>query len=820
MLVLQALRQDLIYAWRSLSGAPQFTVAALLSLAISIGANTAVFSVANALLLRPLGYPDADRLVILWNRSPGLGILQDWFSTAQYYDIKTSQEDFEQLGLAIGATFNLTGEGNEAERIGAIRVSSNLLPMLGARVVAGQLFSAESDVVGHPSTVLLSHGLWTRRYGGDPKIVGQSIRLNGQPLQVAGVLAPGFALPREVMPVLYGGDRADVFLSLPLPTGAEQLRTHEDYDIIGRLRSGASTTRVQAAMDALTARLRHEHPDNYPANGKLTFGVVPLLDQAIGEVRPSLLLTLGAVGFVLLVACANVANLLLARAVRRQGEIAVRLALGASRRRIVSQLLTESILLAVCGGALGFLLATWSCGWIRLYGGRSLPRLAEINADWRVFAFMMGISLIAGVLFGLVPAWKLSRLEMNSTLKQEGRGGSGLGVFWGRGHNTRRLLVVGELALSVTLLIGAGLLIRSFARLQEVPPGFRPNSVLTFDLELKGARYKDGTAVLNGYRELWERLRAMPGVDYVGATTSLPFSAAFAWTPITVEGYTLAPGEKFLNSDVRVVAGQYFETMGIPLREGRLFNEQDNSANPRVIVVDEHMARQLWPGQSAIGKRIHMVETNIPWMTVVGVVGRIKQDALDADSRIALYMPHLQSPSRLLSVVLKSHRELSSEVKQQVRLMDPDLAVYGMRPMNDRVAESLAPRRFFALVLGVFAMVALVLSAIGIYGVIAYMVDQGRHDIGIRMAVGATQSSVVRMVVKQGLFLSGVGTLIGLAGALVLSGLMQGLLYGVGRLDAPTFVIVPAVLGLVALAATYIPARRAARFDALSLLRR
>ena len=816
---MQVLRQDTTYAWRSLTGTPAFTVAALLSLAISLGANTAVFSVANALLFRPLAFPGAERLVILWNRSPGLGIAQDWFSTAQYFDIKTSQPDFEDLGLAIGATFNLTGEGGEAERVGAIRVSSNLLPMLGARVVAGQLFTQEHDKVGQASRVLLTNGLWTRRYGADPKIVGRTIRLNGTALEVAGVLAPGFALPREILPVLYGGDRADLFLSLPLSPDAALIRTREDYNVVGRLRPGVPISQVQAAMDALTARLRRDHPEQYPANGQLTFGVVPLLDQAVGDVRRLLLVTLGAVGFVLLVACANVANLLLARAVRRQGEIGLRLALGASRRRIAAQLLTESVLLALCGGLGGFLLAMWNGQWIRLYGGRSLPRLPEIDLDWRVFAFLLSVSLMAGILFGLVPALRLSRLDLNTTLKQEGRGGSGLGVFWGRGHNTRRLLVMGELALSVTLLIGAGLLIRSFARLADVPPGFIPDSVLTFDMEMKGVRYKDGTAVLNGYRELWERLRLLPGVASVGGTSSLPFSAAFAWTPITVEGYTMATGEKFLNSDVRVVAGEYFESMGIPLRSGRFFNDQDTPANPRVVVVDEHMAQQLWQGQSAIGKRIHMVESNVPWMTVVGVVGRIKQDALDADSRIALYLAHTQSPSRVISVVVKSARELSSEVKREVRAMDPDLAVYGMRPMKERVAESLGRRRFFAMALAVFAVVALALSAIGVYGVIAYMVDQGRRDIGIRLALGATQSSIMGMVVKQGLIMCAAGTVIGLIGALVLGSLLQGSLYGVERNDPATFLGVAGLLGLVGLAAAYIPARKAVQVDAMDLLR-
>jgi len=822
-LFMSTLAQDIRYALRTFAKNPGFALAAVLSLAIGIGANTSIFSVASALLLRPLPYADAERLVILWNRSPGLNITEDWFSTAQYLDIKNGHHGFEQVAIAIGGNYNITGEG-EPERVGVIRVSSNLLPMLGVVPAYGRVLAPEEDLPGRPATALLTEGMWARRYGHDPRMIGKSITINGQPYEVAGILPQSFSLPREVLPTLYGTEQADIFLPLPLAPAAAQVRTNEDYNIVGKLKPGVSVAQAQAEMDTITARLRRDFPENYPPNGRLTFSIVPLLEQVVGNVRTALLVLLGSVGLVLLIACANVANLLLSRAVARQQEMAVRAALGASRWRIVRQLLTESVLLALCGGALGIFICVLSVKWIHILGTKSIPRLADVGTDGRVLLFTLSLSLLSGILFGLAPALRISRLDLNSTLKDASRGTAGTSAVWGRGNNVRRLLVISELALSVVLLIGAGLLIRSFARLQNVLPGFEPRGVLTFDLTMTGRRYNDKQVVRNTYKQLWERLEHLPGANAAGGVTSLPLSQAFAWTPITVEGRRPPPGEKFLNADERLVGGHYFEAMGIPLRRGRFFNEQDDATKPVAVIVDEYMAEQLWPGQDPIGKRIHIVELkrDDPWQIVVGVVGRVKQDSLDSEPRIAFYLPQTQFPARAMTVALRSNTDTAgilSAVKGELRALDPDLPMYYVRSMGQRVDESLARRQFSMLLLGVFAGVALALATIGIYGVMAYLVSQGTREIGIRMALGATQRDVLGLIVRQGMTLAISGLAIGLAGAFVLTRLIRSLLFGVQPTDPVTFVGISVLLAFIALLASYIPAQRAARIDPMVSLR-
>jgi predicted permease len=815
--------QDIRFALRSFAKNPGFTLAAVLSLAIGIGANTSIFSVANALLFRPLPYENADRLVILWNRSPGLNITQDWFSTAQYFDIKSSHHGFEQLAIAIGGNYNLTGQG-DPERVGVVRVSSNLLPMLGARPALGRLLMPEEDAPGRPATAVLTDGMWARRFGRDPKIVGKPIILNGQPYEVVGILPQRFSLSQEVLPLLYGTEQAEIFLPFPLSPADSQVRTHEDYNIVGKLRSGVQLPQAQAEMEPITARLRRDFPENYPPNGGLTFSIVPLLEQVVGNVRRTLLVLLVSVGFVLLIACSNVANLLLSRAVGRQQEMAVRTALGASRWHILRQLLTESVLLSLCGGSLGVFLCFFSVKGIHFWGMKSIPRLEDVGMDGRVLLFTLLLSAFSGILFGLAPALRVSRLDLHSTLKDASRGSAGTGAVWGRGNNVRRLLVISELALSVVLLIGAGLLIRSFARLQSVSPGFNPRGVLTFDLTMTGRKYSDKQSILNTYRQLWERLERLPGAQAAGGITSLPLSQAFAWTPITVEGRTPLPGEKFLNADERLVSGRYFDAMGIPLRRGRFFNEQDDATRPIVVIVDEYMAEQLWPGQDPIGKRIHIVEfpSKDPWQTVVGVVGRVKQDSLDSDPRIAFYLPHTQFPTRAMTVAFRGGTDpaaMVSAVRNTLRNLDPDLPMYYVRTMEQRLGESLARRRFSMLLLGVFASVALALATIGIYGVMAYLVNQGIREIGIRMALGATQRNILSLVVRQGMALALSGVTIGLAAAFLLTRLIRSLLFGVQATDPLTFAGIALLLVLIALLASYIPAQRAARIDPLISLR-
>jgi predicted permease len=820
---MNTLAQDLRYAFRSFRRNPGFTLAAVLSLAIGIGANTSIFSVANALLLSPLPYQDASRLVILWNRSPGLSILQDWFSTAQYFDIKAGHQGFEQLAIAIGGNYNLTGSG-DPERVGVLRVSSNLLPMLGAQAASGRIFTADEDAPGRPAAAVLTYGMWARRFGSDPHMIGRSLTINGAAYEVAGILPKSFALPREVLPPLYGTEQTDIFLPLPLAPAAAQIPTHEDYNIVGKLKPGVSVAQAQAEMETITARLRHDYPESYPPNGGLTFSIVPLQEQVVGNVRLALLVLLGSVGFVLLIACANVANLLLSRAVARQQEIGVRMALGASRGRIVRQLLTESVLLALCGGALGVIFCVWSVKWIHVLGTKSVPRLQDIGIDGRVLLFTFLLSVISGVLFGLAPALRASRLDLYTVLKDASRGLAGTSAVWGRGNTVRRLLVVSELALSLVLLIGAGLLIRSFAYLQNVAPGFNPRNVLTFELTMTGKKYGDAAAILNTYKQLWERLEQLPGVSASGGITSLPLSEAFAWTPITIEGRTPPVGEKFINADARVAGGHYFQAMGIPLRRGRYFDDHDVATNPRVVIIDERFAREYWPNEDAIGKRIHLVESKVedPWLRVVGVVGQVKHESLDSDPRIAFYLPQTQNPSRGMTVVVRggvNAASLTSAVKQTLRGLDPDLPMYYIRTMAERVDESLARRRFSMLLLGLFAGLAFALATIGIYGVMAYLVNQGTREIGIRMALGATQRDILTLVVRQGMTLALLGVAIGLAGAFALMRLMSSLLFGVSASDPFTFAAISLLLAFVALVACTIPARRAARIDPMISLR-
>lgn len=807
---------------RSLFSNPAYTLVAGLSLAIGIGANTAIFSVTNALLLQPLPYRNADRLVILWNRSPGLNIAEDWFSTAQYFDIRNGHSGFEQVAIAIGGTNNLTGGTGEPERIGTVRVSSQLLPMLGAGAFRGRLFTAAEDVPGHAPLALLSYGLWMRRYGGDDSILGKPIYLNGQPYEVAGVLPREFRLPHEVLPLLGGGEQADIVLPLPLSAKAITDRDHEDYNILGVLKPGVSVEQAQAAMDAITARLRREFPVLYPPNGGLTFSVVPIREQVAGNARRGLYLLLGAVGFVLLTACANVANLGLTRAAGRTRELALRSALGATRGRILRELLTETIALSLAGGAVGALLAAWSLAWIRSTG--ATPRAEAIEMDWSVLAYTFLLSLLAGMVAGILPAWRASSLDLQTALNDAGRAASSNGALWGSGSNRmRRILVAAELALAVVLLTGAGLLVESLIALGRVDPGFDARDVLTFSITMSGHRYDLPEKVLASYRDLWERLGRIPGVQRVGGVSSLPLTQSFAWGPITIEGRPLAPGEAFINADWRMVSGRYFDAMGIPLLKGRLFDEHDNPHSTLVAVIDDRMAHDLWPGQDPLGRRIRLgTDSNSKLVTVAGVVGSVKQYGLTADSRIAIYVPQSQFTTRAMSVVVKTAANAPSIVaaaKQAVQAIDSDLPVYNVRTMSERVAESLARKRFVAVLLAIFAGLAVVLAAVGVYGVMAFLVGQSRKEIGIRMALGATSRAITVMVLRSVLTIAALGLGVGAAAALALSQLIRSMLYGVQAADPWTLSASVAGLLVVALFASYWPALQASRVDPASTIR-
>jgi predicted permease len=815
--------QDLRFALRVFRKSPAFSVAAILSVAIGVGATVAVFSVVNALLLKPLPYADAERLVILWNTSPGLNITQDWFSTAQYFDIKNGHHGLEEVALAIGGNENLTGTG-DPERVGTIHVTGNLFGMLGVQPGLGRLLQPWEDEPGHAGTAVLSYGMWTRRFNADRRVLGKSVTLNGKSYEVVGVLPRSFALPREVLPTLGGAEQADILVPLVLGPGAATSRDHEDYNIIGKLKRGVSVAQARAEMDTITATLRHDHPDLYPPNGGLTFAIVPLLEQVVGDTRRPLMVLLGAAAFVLLIACANLANLWLSRALARRQEIAVRTALGAGRGRVIRQLITESALLAATGGVIGTAFATAAVAGFRSMRPVNVPRVQDIAIDWRVLLFSLLLSLLAGLLFGMVPALRSSRVDLGSTLKSMGRNASDAGSLWGRGGWLRKLLLVAEVALSVVLLVGAGLMTRSFAALLVVNPGFNADRVLTLGLTMTGPQYSDRPKIAETSRLLWNRLDRIPSVTASGGITSLPLSEMYAWGPITVEGQVLPPGENFINADQRVAAGEYFTVMQIPLIRGRLFTETDNATSPKVVIIDDSMASQFWPGQDPLGKRIRLgsLTSTAPLVTVVGVVGRVKQYTLDSDSRIALYLPQLQFPWRDVNVVVRTQGDPSSvagAVTRAVHDLDPTLPVYAVRSMQQRVADSLARRRFAMGLLVFFAMVSLTLAALGTFAVIAVLVNQGIPEIGIRMALGATRLHILRMIMGRAMLLTSCGVVAGLISALILSRFIRSLLFGVLPHDPATYLVVSLVLICVSLLATSIPAGRAARTDPVTCLR-
>jgi predicted permease len=698
--------------------------------------------------------------------------------------------------------------------------------MLGARAVHGRLFGPQDAQPGTGGRAVLGHAIWMRRFGGDSGVVGASLVLNGEPYQVIGVLEEGFDLPREVMPTLGGALHSEVVVPLPLDADAASVRNREDYNILGKLKPGVALAQAQAELDRITAGLRRDHPAFYPPNGGLTFDVVPLHEQVVGNVRQALLVLTAAVAFVLLIAGVNVSNLLLARASARQKDLAVRAALGASRLRLVREQLAESLLLALGGGLLGLLFCYASVrGLVRL-GSASVPRLGEIEVGPEVLLFTLVVSVLSGLVFGLAPALRRSRPDLQSTLAQGRRGSSAAGGLFSRRDALRRVLVCGEIALSVVLLVAAGLLVRSFARVQQVPPGFNPRDVTTFELTLTGRHYAEPLAVLEAYRQLWQRLSTIPGVTAAGGVSALPLSQMMAWGPITVEGRTSAPGEAFVNADIRVAAGDYFEAMQIPFVAGRRFDAHDTRDKPRVIVVDEALTEALWPGQDPLGKRVRSggfdANATTPWLTVVGVVGRIKQDRLDGESRIALYHPHTQYPTRAMNVTLRGKAgtvSLAAAVRDEVRGLDPELPVYGLSTMTERVDASLARRRFSMLLLSLFAGLALTLGTIGTYGVMAYRVSQGTRELGIRLALGASPRRLLGFVLGEGMAVALLGVAAGLGAALAFARAMRSLLFGVSAGDPFTFLSVPSVLLLAALAACYLPARRAAAVDPATSLR-
>jgi len=806
--------QDFRYALRMLRKNPGTTLVIVLSLAIGIGANSAVFSVVDALMLRPLPYPQADRLAAVWLHSPGIGIYRDWPSPGQYTDIQKENHSFAEMSISRLTSFTLTGIG-QPEQIAGMRTSSGLLHMLGARPLLGRVLLPEEDKPGKPAVAILSYRLWKRLFSSDARAIGRSITLNGNQFTVAGVLRPDFRLNSEVMPAEGPMDKVDIFLPLPLGADAAQNRGDENYNLIVKLKPGVTVPQAQADIDIIARRIREKDKRDR------TFGmtVVGLLDQVVGDVRSAMLVLLGSVTLVLLSACANVANLLLTRAASREKEVAIRTALGAGWRRLARQLLTESLLLAVLGGAAGLAIAQAALYVMRAIHPGNIPRLEDISINGPVLLFTFAVSTLAGLLFGLAPVWRATRVDLNTSLKSGGRSGQTDGGLLLSRHGLRGLLVVSELAFSLMLLIGAGLLIRSFVRLQNVPPGFATDHVLSMQVAASGPKYREDKPVIQFYREVGLRIGRLPGVIAQGQASVLPLTGAVGWGGINVEGYTPPPGQE-LQVDLRLASTDYFRAMKIQLLKGRFFDSHDSIDGQRVTIIDEQFAQRFWPHDNPVGKHLWF-DPKKPF-TIAGVVGTVKQYGLDSGSKIAVYFPQDQQGGGQMFEVARTSgnpAELANAIVREIHAVDPGVPVYDIRTMDERLHDSMARQRFATTMLGAFAAFALLLAAVGVYGVMSYLVTQSTHDIGVRVALGAQPGQILGLVVRQGMALALVGIVVGWIGSAALTRAMSSLLFGVSATDAVTFVAVAALLAAVVCAATMIPARRATGVDPMVALR-
>ena len=812
--------QDIRYAIRTLRRSAGLTLVIVASLGIGIGANTAIFSVVNALLLKPLPYPEPQRLAVLWLRSPGINIPQDWPSPGQYLDVRAENRSFDEMSISRGRSGTLIGL-TEAQRVEALETSSSLFTLLGARPLHGRLLRADEDKPGQPAVVILSYGFWKRAFNGDPGIVGKPITLNGMgqgtgdaknQFEVAGVLGPEFLLNDEIMPTVASIRQMDVFLPLPLGADAIKRRGDENFNLMARLKPGVTMAQAKGDVAAIAARIR----DKDKRDRTFTIDVVPLVESVVGDVRLAILVVLGSVTLVLLIACANVANLLLTRATGRQKEIAVRTALGASWRRLVRQLLTESVLLALLGGAAGLVVARIALQVIRSVNPGNIPRLEAIDLDATVLAFTFGVSILTGLLFGLAPALRAARVDLNTSLKAGGRNAQGEGGFGSSRRRLRSLLVVAEVAISLMLLVGAGLLVRSFVRLQRVSPGFEPEGVISMRVGPSARQFANREAAMAFYRPLGDALAAVPGVTMRGAVSSLPFTSSVGWGSINVEGWTPQPGQE-LQVDQRGATTDYFRTMRIPLVKGRFFADGDMPATAeQVVIIDEKFAQRFWPAGDAIGKHVWFDPARK--LTIVGIVGTVKQYGLDVDGRMVVYRP----TTWMSYQVARTSSDPSAVARDMVRTIhaiDPTVTVFDVQTMSSRMSASLARQRFATLMLGAFAAFALILAIIGVYGVMSHLVTQGAHDIGVRMALGAERRRILLMVLRQGMELTVAGSVVGIVAAVALTRVMASLLFGVSTTDLATFTTVPLILIATAMIASSIPALRATRVDPVVALR-
>ncbi|HEV2420740.1 MAG TPA: ABC transporter permease [Candidatus Acidoferrales bacterium] len=822
---LETLAQDVRYALRMLAKSPGFTAVAVLTLALGIGATTAIFSVVNAVLLQALPYHNSNRLMLVREKLPKFFAAPLSVSAPDIAVMARENRVFTGVAAFTGRQLNLAGAG-APQRIIAARTSANLFPVLETSPVIGRIFHEGEDQAGHFVTVL-SYGLWQRRFGGDPGAVGRSITLDGQPYTVIGVMPQGFEFPPRGLPQYEPAD-----LWIPMALSHDELADvgdNFDWGVIGRLNAGLTLDQAQSDMNIVMADVLKMWGLPPAMKVELDAVVTPLREVVVSNVETLMYLLLGAVGLLLLIACANVANLLLARTSGRRKEIAIRAALGAPRGRVIRQLLTESLLLALFGGALGIFAAIWGTKLLAALAPDNIPQVQGITVDHTVLLFAALLSGVTGVLFGLAPAFAASRAEVTEILKEEGRLGAG-----GRsGISARSAFVVAQIAIAFVLVIGGGLLIRSFIEAQSSAPGVQPENILTATISLPPTQYSQSARAEQFFQQLTERLEGTPGMEAIGFSSDLPTEMDWDHIFVVEEHPTFATAQA-PHSANSIVLGNYFQTLGVPLIRGRFFTAEEEKGQARVLIISAGMAKQYWPGEDPIGKRVKWgaAESKDPWLTVIGVVGDVKQGALDEPTLAHTYEPYLSVCSQkdamqnslcnTLDIAVRSHvppASVLSGLQAALHGIDPAEPLTRVRTLQDVVESSIAPRRFNTFLLTIFACAALLLSSIGLYGVISYAVGQRTHEIGIRIALGAQRPDVLRLVIRQGILLVLAGSAIGIGAAMSLTRFMSSMLYGIHANDPLTFAGVAILLTIVALAACYIPARRAMRVDPMIALR-
>lgn len=798
---METLVQDIRYGIRTLFKNRAFTTVAVVALALGIGANTAIFSVVNAVLLKPLPFEQPDQLVLVWEKRMSLGRLRNVASAPDFVDWRAQNQVFEDMAAFMGQGFNV-GAGTEPERVQGVSVTPSLFSILRARPLIGRALEQNEDQPESAPVAIISKGLWQRTFAADPDIVGKQIKLNDRDYTVVGVMPEDFAFPNR---------RAEIWVPLKFSQNDLQARGSHSYQVLARLKPGISVAQAQTEMESIASQLEQQ----YQVNTGHSVNVFSLYEEVVGSARPALLVLLGAVAFVLLIACANVANLLFARSAARQKEIAIRTALGAGRLRIVRQLLTESVLLSITGGIIGVLLAVWGLDILLSLGEGSIPRVKEIELDVWVLGFSLLVSVVTGLIFGLLPALQASKPDLNDALKEGSRGASG-GI---RSNRTRSVFVIAEVAICLVLLIGAGLMIKSFSRLTNINPGFNPENMLTVNVALSGARYREAAAVSGFYKQTVDRLSSLPGVKSAAVVTALPMAGNFGSRYFGIEGRPPQPPGQGFNANTNLATPGYFATMQIPLLDGREFEDRDARGATDVIIVNQEAVHRYWPDESPIGQRVTFDNRT---RTVIGVVGDVRQSGLDVDVRPEMFSPYYQVTVPFGTLLVRTEGDpaaMTSAVRSAMQEIDRDLPLYGIKTATDVIAESVAPRRFNMLLLGIFGGLALALASVGLYGVISYSVSQRTREIGIRVALGASHKSVLGLVVGQGLVLSTIGVVIGITASFFLTRFLATLLFGVSPTDPITFGAISLLLIGVSTTASLIPARRAMKVDPMVALR-